>query len=93
MKTDELINLLSTNLEAVKGGELRNALMIALAVGAAAACCLMLAIFGLPAAAPGRARGTDGAPLSRDFVPWRFSDAGRPSVSRACHCRRPKTCT
>jgi len=37
MKTDELINMLGTNLEAVKGGELRNALMIALAVGAAAA--------------------------------------------------------
>ena len=30
---------------------------------------------------------------SRDFVPWRFSDAGRPSVSRACHCWRPKTRT
>lgn len=25
---------------------------------------------------PHRARGTDGAPLPRDFVPWRFSDAG-----------------
>jgi hypothetical protein len=24
---------------------------------------------------PHRARGTDGAPASRDFVPWRFSDA------------------
>jgi hypothetical protein len=24
----------------------------------------------------------DGAPTSRDFVPWRFSDAGRPSASR-----------
>jgi hypothetical protein len=53
MKTDELINLLGTNLEAVKGGELRNALMIALAVGVAAASCLMLAIFGLPTAALG----------------------------------------
>jgi len=53
MKTDELINMLGTNLEPVKGGELRNALMIALAVGAAAASCLMLAIFGLPAAALG----------------------------------------
>ena len=51
MKTDELINMLGTNLEAVKGGELRNALMVALAVGAAAASCLMLAIFGFPAAA------------------------------------------
>jgi len=51
MKTDELINMLGTNLEPVKGGELRNALMIALAAGAAAASCLMLAIFGLPAGA------------------------------------------
>ena len=53
MKTDELINMLGTNLEPVKGGELRNALMIALAAGAAAASCLMLAIFGLPAGALG----------------------------------------
>ena len=53
MKTDELINMLGTNLEPVKGGELRNALMIALTVGAAAASCLMLAIFGLPADALG----------------------------------------
>jgi hypothetical protein len=49
MKTDELINMLGTNLEPVKGGELRNTLMIALVVGAASASCLMLAIFGLPA--------------------------------------------
>jgi hypothetical protein len=42
---------------------------------------------------PHRARGTDGAPTSRDFVPWRFSDAGRPSMWRLRHCRRPKTCT
>jgi hypothetical protein len=53
MKTDELINMLGANLEPVKGGQLRNTLMIALAVGAAAASCLMLAIFGLPAAARG----------------------------------------
>jgi hypothetical protein len=53
MKTDQLINMLGTNLEPVKGGELRNGLMIALTVGAAAASCLMLAIFGLPAAALG----------------------------------------
>src|SRR5580704_9018526 len=33
----------------------------------------------------------DGVPP--DKLPWRFSDAGRPSVSRVCHCRRPKTCT
>ena len=49
MKTDELINMLGTNLEPVKGGDLRNTLMIALAVGAALASCLMLAIFGVPA--------------------------------------------
>jgi hypothetical protein len=30
---------------------------------------------------------------NRDFVPWRFSDAGRISVSRDPSCRRPKTCT
>jgi hypothetical protein len=32
-------------------------------------------------------------PNSRDFVPWRFQDAGRLSARRRCHCRRPKTCT
>jgi len=53
MKTDELINMLGTNLEPVKGGELRNALMIALAVGAAVASCVMLAIFGWPTDALG----------------------------------------
>ena len=49
MKTDELINMLGTNLEPVKGGELRSTLMIALTVGAVLASCLMLAIFGVPA--------------------------------------------
>ncbi len=29
----------------------------------------------------------------RDFVPWRFSDAGRMSAWRVCARRRPKTCT
>src|SRR5258708_35638292 len=53
MKTDELINMLGTNLEPVKRGQLRNTLMIALAVGTASASCLMLAIFGLPADALG----------------------------------------
>ena len=53
MKTDELINMLGANLEPVKGGELRNTLMIALAVGALSASCLMLAILGLPADAVG----------------------------------------
>jgi hypothetical protein len=53
MKTDELINVLGTNVEPVEGGELRNALTIALAAGAVAALCLMLAIFGVPADALG----------------------------------------
>src|SRR5262245_22330906 len=30
---------------------------------------------------------------SRDFVPWRFLDAGRLSAWTGRHCRRPKTCT
>ena len=53
MKTDKLIDMLSTNVEPVKGGEPRNLLMIALAVGSVAAFCLMLAMFGVPANAPG----------------------------------------
>ena len=48
MKTDELINVLGTNLEVVKGEQLRNSFVIALAVGGIAALCLMLAIFGAP---------------------------------------------
>ena len=31
--------------------------------------------------------------LHRDFLPWRFSVAGRISASIASSCRRPKTCT
>jgi len=53
MKTDELIDMLSTNVEPVKGAEPRTLLMTALAVGAVAALCLMLAIFGVPANALG----------------------------------------
>jgi hypothetical protein len=53
MKTDELIDVLATNLEPIKGEELRNTLMIALAIGVVAAFCLLLAMFGLPAAALG----------------------------------------
>jgi hypothetical protein len=53
MKTDELIDMLGTNIEPVKGGQLRDTLLIALAVGAVAALCLMLAIFGAPAEALG----------------------------------------
>src|ERR1700676_5640934 len=32
-------------------------------------------------------------PTSRDFVPWRFSDARRHSSWIASSCRHPKTCT
>src|SRR5882762_11414892 len=32
-------------------------------------------------------------PTSRDFVPWRFLDAGRHSAWKGSLCRRPKTCT
>ena len=53
MKTDELIEMLGTNLEPVKGGETRSTIMIALALGSAAVICLSLALFGLPAAAVG----------------------------------------
>lgn len=45
MKTDDLIELLGTNLEPVKGEPLRNALLVAVAVGAIAALCLMMAMF------------------------------------------------
>jgi hypothetical protein len=48
MKTDQLIDMLGTNIEPVKDGQVRNTLLIALAVGAAAALCLMVAIFGAP---------------------------------------------
>ena len=53
MKTDELIDMLGTNVEPVKGGQLRDTLLIALAVGVVAAFCLMLALFGAPANALG----------------------------------------
>jgi hypothetical protein len=48
VKTDDLIHLLSTNVEPVKGGELRNTLVAALALGAAAALCLTFVILGAP---------------------------------------------
>jgi hypothetical protein len=53
MKTDELIRMLSTNLEPVRGRELRNLVTAALAGGAIVAFCLMLAIFGAPVDALG----------------------------------------
>jgi len=49
MKTDKLIDVLSANVEPIKGGELRHALAVGLGVGGAIALCLMFAIFGLPA--------------------------------------------
>src|SRR6516162_10079878 len=42
---------------------------------------------------PHRAGGTDSASPPRDFVPWRFSDAGLRACGAARHCRRLKTCT
>ncbi len=47
MKTDELIDMLSTNVEPVKQGRLRKTLVWALVVGGAAAFCVMLATVGL----------------------------------------------
>jgi hypothetical protein len=59
-----------------------------------------------PPAARWQARGTLAAQIpitepaarptertSRDFVPWRFSDAGYRSAWLDRRCRRPKTCT
>src|SRR5580692_11872347 len=42
---------------------------------------------------PHSTRCTAGCHTSRDFVHWRFSDAGRRSAWIASSCRRPKTCT
>ncbi len=53
MKTDDLINMLGRNVEPVASQKLRNTLVIALAFGTAAAFCLMLAIFSMPASASG----------------------------------------
>jgi hypothetical protein len=56
MRTDRLIDVLSTNLEPVKRGQLARALAVALIAGAIVAFCLMLATLGLRGdlAAPGR---------------------------------------
>jgi hypothetical protein len=53
VKTDELIEMLGTNLEPVKGGQLRNGLFIALtvAVSAVAALCLTWGALGMPSSA------------------------------------------
>lgn len=48
MKTDDLINLLSTNTEPVKSSHLRNTLFAAVVAGAMAALCLMLLTLGTP---------------------------------------------
>jgi hypothetical protein len=47
MKTDQLINLLSTNLEPVKRGETKKTLAWTIFAGGLAAVCLMLATVGL----------------------------------------------
>ncbi|WP_299110054.1 NrsF family protein [uncultured Bradyrhizobium sp.] len=53
MKTNDLIDMLGTNVEPVAGGERRQALLAALGLGAAAALCLIFAIFGVPGEAFG----------------------------------------
>lgn len=47
MKTDQLINLLSTNVEPVKSGQIRKTLAFAIVAGGAAAFCVMLGTVGL----------------------------------------------
>jgi len=52
MKTDQLIDMLSTNLEPIKnGGQVGKAFAIALVIGGAASFCLMLATVGMRTAA------------------------------------------
>src|SRR5882724_4722586 len=53
MKTDQLINMLSTNLEPVKSGQLGRTLVWALVVSGAAAFCVMLTTVGLRTEAAG----------------------------------------
>src|SRR4029077_12956845 len=47
-------------------------------------------IFGSHGAAKSRSSLHRLCPTSRDFVPWRFSDAGRISAWRVTSCRRPR---
>lgn len=47
MKTDQLIDLLSTNVEPVKSGHLKKTLVLALLIGGVAAFCVMLTAVGL----------------------------------------------
>lgn len=53
MKTDQLIDMLSTNVEPVKSGQVSKRLLWALAIGGAASFCVMLATVGLRTAATG----------------------------------------
>jgi hypothetical protein len=46
-----------------------------------------------PTCDPHSARCSAGCPTSRDFVPWRFLDAGQLSARVFHCCRRPKTST
>src|SRR5262245_33280013 len=67
MKTDELINMLGTNVEPVEDGQLRNTFLVALAAGGLAAVCLMLAVLGIPA------DGLSGASFSLKVVALAFT--------------------
>jgi hypothetical protein len=53
MKTDQLIDMLSTNVEPVKSGQVWKPLIWALAIGGAASFCVMLATVGLRTDAAG----------------------------------------
>jgi hypothetical protein len=53
MKTDQLIDMLSTNVEPVKSGQIWKPLIWALAIGGAASFCVMLATVGLRTDAAG----------------------------------------
>ena len=53
MKTDQLIDMLSTNVEPVKSGQVWKPLIWALAIGGAASFCVMLATVGLRTEAAG----------------------------------------
>jgi hypothetical protein len=53
MKTDQLIDMLSTNVEPVKSGQVWKPLVWALAIGGAASFCMMLATVGLRTEAAG----------------------------------------
>jgi hypothetical protein len=56
MKTEKLIEMLSSGVEPVRGGELRNVVLTALAGGAVLAFCLMLVVLGVPAGTLGGAQ-------------------------------------